>query len=118
MDRAAFAAMRPGALFINASRGELVDDAALAEALDRKHLAGAALDVGRAQDQMPPAALAARPDVIATPHLGGLTREAAEHQAMETVHQTAAILRGEAPPGSVNRASATRLLARLGEPAA
>ena len=109
MNQAAFAAMRPGALFINASRGELVDDAALVRALDRGQLAGAALDVGRAQDQMPMPALAARADIIATPHIGGLTRAAAEHQAMETVRQTQAILQGEAPPGSVNAASAHRL---------
>lgn len=109
MNAATFAAMKPGALFINASRGELVDDEALAAALDSKHLAGAALDVGRAQDQMPPPSLAARADVIATPHIGGLTREAAEHQAIETVHQTAAILQGKPPPGSVNAPHAHRL---------
>ena len=103
------ASMKPGAFLINASRGELLDDDAFAAALDRGHLAGAALDVGRAPDQMPSPALAARPDVIATPHIGGLTREAAEHQAMETVRQTAAILRGEAPPGAVNALSASRL---------
>jgi D-3-phosphoglycerate dehydrogenase len=110
VDRAAFAAMQPGALFVNASRGELVDEAALADALDRGHLAGAALDVGSAADQMPSFELASRPDVVATPHIGGLTAEAAEHQAMETVRQTEAILRHEAPPGSVNKAFAHRLL--------
>ena len=108
MDRAAFAAMRPGALFINASRGELVEDAALEEALERGHLGGAALDVGRAPDQMPVPALAARQDVVATPHVGGLTREAAEHQAIQTVRQAESILRGEVPGGAVNAGSAYR----------
>jgi D-3-phosphoglycerate dehydrogenase len=52
----------------NMSRGNLVDEVALARALDEKRIAGAAMDVGRAADQMPSLALAARPDVLATPH--------------------------------------------------
>ena len=113
MDEQAFARMQPGAYFINASRGNLVDENALAHALDTGHLAGAALDVGRAPDQMPSPLLARRADVLATPHIGGLTPEAIEHQALETVAQVAAIARGEAPVGAVNAGKATRL-ARLG----
>jgi D-3-phosphoglycerate dehydrogenase len=109
MDAAAFAAMRPDAYFINASRGELVDEIALLRALDSGHLAGCALDVGRAPDQMPTPMLAAHPRVLATPHIGGLTVPATEHQALETVSQLATLLQGEIPPGAVNAAHATRL---------
>jgi D-3-phosphoglycerate dehydrogenase len=108
MDAAAFARMRPDAFFINVSRGGLVDEAALEAALRGGRIAGAALDVGRAPDQMPSPALAALPNVVATPHIGGLTRPAIAVQALETVRQVAAILRGEAPPGAVNADAWTR----------
>jgi len=108
MNAAAFAAMRRGAFFINASRGELVDDAALLAALDSGHLGGAALDVGRALDQMPASELVRHPRVIATPHIGGLTQPAIEHQALETVAQVAQLLRGEMPVGAVNPDRADR----------
>jgi len=109
LDAAALCRMKHGAFLVNMSRGELVDEAALAAALDAGHLAGAALDVGRAADQMPSPLLARRPDVIATPHIGGLTVSATEHQAMETVRQVAAILRVEVPPGALNGDGAFRL---------
>jgi D-3-phosphoglycerate dehydrogenase len=109
MNAAAFAQMKPTAFFINLSRGNLVDEAALAEALDKKLIAGAALDVGRAPDQMPSPALAARADVIATPHTAGLTPDAAEHQAFDTVHQVNDLIAGRLPPGAVNAGAASRL---------
>lgn len=109
MNAQAFAAMPAGAFFINASRGELVDEAALLAALESGHLGGCALDVGRAPDQMPTPALARHPRVIATPHIGGLTVPAIEHQALETVSQVGQLLRGAMPQGAVNAPSATRL---------
>jgi D-3-phosphoglycerate dehydrogenase len=108
IDATAFAAMKPGTFFINASRGELVDEAALLDALDRGGLGGCALDVGLAPDQMPSPELARHPRVIATPHIGGLTQPAVEHQAIECVDQLQALLRGETPPGAVNAERATR----------
>ncbi|CAM3579696.1 Hydroxyacid dehydrogenase [Bordetella sputigena] len=109
MGRDAYARMKRDAIFINASRGELVDEDALRDALDQGVIAGCALDVGRAQDQMPSSWLAAHPRVIATPHVGGLTPQAAEHQAMDTVAQVRAIVTGAVPPHAVNAARATRL---------
>ena len=108
MNDAAFARMKRGAFFINVSRGNLVDEAALARALDEGHIAGCALDVGRAPDQMPTLALAARADVIATPHTAGLTQPAIEHQSLETVAQAGEILQGRAPAGAVNAEHWTR----------
>ncbi len=102
MNAAAFSKMKKGAYFINVSRGNLVDEAALEAALDSGHLAGCAMDVGRAPDQMPTPRLAARSDVIATPHTAGLTLPAIEHQSMETVAQAAEIAKGRAPRGAVN----------------
>jgi len=108
--------MKPSAFFINASRGNLVDEAALLQALDSGRIAGAALDVGRALDQMPSPALARHPRVIATPHIGGLTLPAIEHQSMETARQVADIVQGRVPAGAVNLAHAQRLRTRFSPP--
>ena len=108
INAAALARMRRDAFFINLSRGNLVDEPALAQALRENRIAGAAIDVGRAPDQMPTPELAKLPNVIATPHVGGLTPQAIEYQSLETVRQVEAIVGGKVPPGAVNAEHWTR----------
>ena len=77
---AEFAAMRPGSLFLNLSRGFVVDHAALRSHMDSGHIAGAAIDVfpeepkGRGEEFV--SELRGLPNVILTPHIGGSTEEA------------------------------------------
>jgi D-3-phosphoglycerate dehydrogenase len=111
MNEAAFARMKPTAFFVNLSRGTLVDEAALERVLRERRIAGAALDVGTAPGQMPPLGLAALPNVIATPHIGGLTQQAVDAQALEAVGQVAAVLHGRLPHGALNAPHAIRLKA-------
>jgi D-3-phosphoglycerate dehydrogenase len=108
IDADVFARMRKDAVFINVSRGNLVDEAALAAAITEGRIAGAAIDVGRAPDQMPTPAIAALPNVIATPHIGGLTPPAIEAQALNTVEQVRALVSGAVPEGAANVETWTR----------
>ena len=102
IDARALRLMKRDAVFINVSRGNLVDEQALADALREGRIAGAAMDVGRAADQMPSPRLAALPNVLATPHIGGLTPPAITAQALDTVEQVRELARGEVPHGAVN----------------
>jgi D-3-phosphoglycerate dehydrogenase len=104
--------MKRTAYLVNVSRGNLVDEQALEEALRNHAIGGCAMDVGRTPDQMPSPHLARLPKVIATPHVGGLVPEAIAHQALETIRQVADILAGRPPQGAVNPEHAARL-ARL-----
>ncbi len=103
------ATMKPGSTLINVGRGELLDEVAVADALQSGQLGGLGLDVGRAADQRPSPELAALPGVVATPHLGGLTPENADAQAASSVEQVAAMLAGKIPPRSLNPDDARRL---------
>ena len=69
MNRAAFARMKPGAIFINTSRGGLVEEQALREALDSGHLLGAGVDVLRVEPMTPDCPLYGAPNLLITPHI-------------------------------------------------
>lgn len=103
------AAMKPGATLINVSRGELLDEAAVLAALESGQLGSLGLDVGRTADQRPSPELARHPRCVATPHLGGLTPQNANAQAMSSVEQVMAMLAGEMPPRAVNGEAGSRL---------
>jgi phosphoglycerate dehydrogenase-like enzyme len=72
-DADAFAAMRPGTWFVNVGRGEVVDEAALVDALARGHVGGAGLDVFATEPLPNDSPLWAMPNVIITPHSSGVT---------------------------------------------
>jgi D-3-phosphoglycerate dehydrogenase len=106
---AEFTSMKKEAYFINLSRGALVDEDDLERALDRREIAGAALDVGLGPDQKPTPRFYNRDDVVVTPHIGGVTAEARRYQAESVVQQIGCLARGEFPEGSINAIFATRL---------
>jgi D-3-phosphoglycerate dehydrogenase len=97
-----FAQMKPGAIFINAARGGLVDEAALLAALDSGHISGAGLDVFDKEPPPPDHPLLGRPDVVATPHIAGATEASKDRMWREAIAQALQLLRGQRPPNLVN----------------
>lgn len=100
----AFRLMPRGSYLINVSRGALIDETALLEALRSGHLAGAALDVF---DPEPPAAdnpLLALPNTICTPHIGSYTEASVLRMQVMVCEQIASVLRGQRPTNLVNPA--------------
>ncbi|MGB3554150.1 MAG: NAD(P)-dependent oxidoreductase, partial [Jannaschia sp.] len=76
IDGRVIASMRPGAILINAARGGVVDEAAVAEALRSGHLGGAALDTFADEPLGADNPFAGVPNLILTPHVAGVTQEA------------------------------------------
>jgi len=97
-----FARMKPGARFINTARESLVDEAELAEALRRGHLAGAALDVVERPGDGARHPLLELPAVFITPHIGGATEETLTRGARQAADAIADMLAGRRPAAVVN----------------
>jgi len=97
---AAIGKMKPGARLINAARGELVDEAALGEALRAGTLAGAALDVFPQEPYSGP--LLGAPNIIVTPHLAASTDEAQDRAGVIVAEQVVAALEGGLVTNAVN----------------
>jgi phosphoglycerate dehydrogenase-like enzyme len=97
-----FARMKPNAFFINTARDALVDEVALLQALKERRIAGAALDVLGNEPEIVGNPLLGLPNVIATPHIGGITPETMKTQAARTVAIVQDILAGKVPEGTVN----------------
>lgn len=95
IDTAAFAAMKPGAFFINVARGGLVDEAALKDALKSKKLAGVGLDVVVSERLPKESPLYQYPNVIVTPHMGWYSEESALELKRKCAEETVRFLRGE-----------------------
>lgn len=101
-DAAAFARMKPGAYVINTARGPLVDETALASALERGQIAGAALDVTHVEPLPADSPLRRAPNLVLTPHVAGSTRQAIAAMKEMAVQNAARVLRGEPPLSCVN----------------
>jgi D-3-phosphoglycerate dehydrogenase / 2-oxoglutarate reductase len=113
IDQHAFATMKPSAFLINTSRGALVDEVALAEALDDGQLAGAALDVLSTEPAPADHPLLHRPDVLVTPHASFYSTTAIAELQEKTANNVAAVFRGEVPATTVNPEVLQRPFARL-----
>jgi len=97
-----FALMRPETIFINISRGKVVDEAALIEALRSGQIRAAGLDVFEREPLHPDSALLQLNNVVATPHIGSATHETREAMATCAVENLLAALAGERPKNLVN----------------
>src|SRR5712691_3102848 len=96
-----FSRMKPGAYIVNTARGPIIDEAALAQALDQKKIAGAALDV---MEKEPPGSspLFGRDNIIVTPHTSFYSEESLVDLQTKAAEEVVRVLTGQAPKNPVN----------------
>lgn len=102
LNRDTFPRCRKGVLVINASRGGVVDEAALIEAIDNGQCGGAAIDVFETEPPPVDHPLRTHPKVLCTPHLGASTREGQEAVSVSAAQYLLEYLRGQGIRGAVN----------------
>ena len=111
IDAGAIARMKPGAFLINVSRGSVVDEEAVADALDRGHLAGYAADTFEMEDwarpdrprSISPRLLRMKAKTLFTPHLGSAVARVRLEIELSAASNILAALLGKRPPGAINR---------------
>ncbi|OBI97891.1 phosphoglycerate dehydrogenase [Mycobacterium asiaticum] len=101
IDKEALAKTKPGVIIVNAARGGLIDEAALAEAINSGHVRGAGLDVF-ATEPCTDSPLFELPQVVVTPHLGASTAEAQDRAGTDVAQSVRLALAGEFVPDAVN----------------
>lgn len=97
-----FRRMRPGALFINTARGDLVDEAALYDALSTGHLRAAGIDVWETEPVSASNPILTLPNVIATPHEAAFTKECLDAMSLGAAEEIVRVLTGQRPLHPVN----------------
>ena len=115
LDAEAFSKMKDGVRVINCARGPLLDDTALAEAIQSGKVAGAALDVFR-DEPITEHPLFGMPGVIVTPHLGASTTEAQDRSGVQVAEQVVAALTGGVATNAVNLPSMSPEVMELAGP--
>ncbi len=104
MNAQRIARMKPGAVLINVSRGPVVVESALIDALARGHLGGAVLDVFETQPLPEGSPLRRFDNVILSPHMAGITADSMRRMGALAVAQTLDLIAGRRPPNLINPA--------------
>jgi D-3-phosphoglycerate dehydrogenase len=117
ISRERIARMKPNALIVNVSRGPVIDDVALVDALREGRIAGAALDVFATQPLPPEHPFLQFENVIVTPHMAGITEESMERMGTGAAAEALRVLSGELPLNLVNPEVLNRYRMRFGQPA-
>ncbi|RPE46297.1 glyoxylate reductase/D-3-phosphoglycerate dehydrogenase [Streptomyces sp. Ag109_O5-1] len=102
LDAGRLALLKPTAFLVNTARGALIDQEALADTLEKGTLAGAGLDVFDPEPPTPALRLLRAPNVVLSPHVGGVTRETLIRIALAAVQNVLDFLAGGAPRDVVN----------------